>query len=188
MTMILEKVAGERFPEFCQKEIFIPLEMTSSSVGKPLPGLPLSRLAQTIGTGKPGEISDFIAYRIYRDGGTTGNAGMFSTADDLAKLMRCYLRHGEYAPGKRLFSQKSFAEIAPDRAKKIDGYRRFGWVVYDKHMHNSAFGTSLLHSGWSGQTVFMDFEKQMLIIVLTTRCGDYARAKCDRFEIIRLLT
>ena len=54
-------------------------------------------------------------------------------------------------------------------------------------MSDSDFGTSLLHSGWSGQTVFMNFGKEMFAIVLTTRCGDYDRAKADRFEPIRQL-
>ena len=101
--------------------------------------------------------------------------------------MRCYLRHGEYTPGKRLFSENSFKQITPDQKKKVDGYRRLGWIIYDKYMDDSAWGTSLLHSGWSGQTVFMNFSKQMFAIVLTTRCGDYERAKCDRFEIIKQL-
>ncbi len=187
LTMLLESVSGLSFPDFCRKEIFEVLEMDSSSIGMPLKQLPASRLGQTAGTESPGQISDFIAYRIYRDGGTSGNAGMFSSADDLAKLMRCYLLHGEYAEGKRLFSEKSFAEIAPDQGRKIDGYRRFGWIVYDKYMDDTLFGSSLLHSGWSGQTVFLNFKKQIFIIALSSRCGDYEKAKCDRFEIIRQL-
>ena len=33
----------------------------------------------------------------------------------------------------------------------------------------------------------MNFAKEMFAIVLTTRCGDYDRAKADRFETIRQL-
>lgn len=188
LAMILERVTGTSFPDFCKKEIFDPLNMDSSSIGAPRPELPASRIAQTIGTEKPGQISDFVAYRIYRDGGSTGNAGMFSSADDLGKLMSCYLRHGEYAPGKRLFSEKSFAEIAPDRKCRIDGYRRFGWIIYDQRLDDSDFGSSLFHSGWSGQTVFLNLRKNIFIIVLATRYGNYEKAKNDRFEIIRNLS
>jgi len=187
LAMIVERITGRKFDEFCRNEIFRPLEMNDSSLGKPV-DVPPERLAQTFGTERPGQISDFVAYRIYRDDGTTGNAGMFSTARDIAKLLRCYLRHGEYGDGTgRLFSELSFDRIKPDRALKVDGYRRFGWIIYDGHMTDSEFGTSLLHSGWSGQTVFMNFEKDFFAFVLTPRCGDYERAKRNRFEIIRQL-
>lgn len=186
LAMILERITGKRFPDFCREEIFLPLDMKDSSLGKPV-DVPPERLAQTFSTEKPGQISDFVAFRIYRDGGSTGNAGMFSTAGDLAKLLRCYLRHGELENGRRIFGEEAFREIAPDRTETFDGYRRFGWVVYDGNMTDSEYGSSLLHSGWSGQTVFMNFEKDFFAVVLTTRCGDYDRAKKDRFEVIRQL-
>lgn len=185
LAMIVERITGKTFSDFCRDEIFQPLGMHDTALGKP-PVLPPERIAQTLVTEKPGQISDFVAFRIYRDGGCTGNAGLFSTAKDLAKLMRCYLAHGVYGNG-RLFTENTFREIKPDRAKKTDGYRRFGWIIYDSLMSDSEFGTSLLHSGWSGQTVFMNFAKEMFAIVLTTRCGDYDRAKADRFETIRQL-
>ena len=187
LAMILERITGCRFPEFCRNEIFLPLQMNDSAVGKP-PPVPPERLAQTFGTEHQGMISDFVAFRIYRDGGATGNAGMFSSARDLGKLLRCYLRHGKMENGSSLFDEESFREIVPDRAKKFDGYRRFGWIIYDALLWDAAYGTSLLHSGWSGQTVFLDLERNFYAVVLTTRCGDYDRAKQERFRVIRTLT
>ena len=186
LAMILERITGRRFPEFCREEIFLPLGMADSAVGAPPPVSP-ERLAQTFGTGRPGMISDFVAFRIYRDGGSTGNAGMFSSARDLGKLLCCYLRHGATEKGVRLFDEDSFRECAPDRSRKIDGYRRFGWIISDALLGNFAYGSSLLHSGWSGQTVFLDLEKNFFALVLTTRCGDYDRAKRDRFKTIHTL-
>ncbi len=185
LSMIVERITGRTFSEFCSREIFSPLGMHETSLGKPV-NVPEERIAQTTGTDRPGQISDFVAFRIYRDGGCSGNAGLFTTARDLSRLMLCYLRHGQYENG-RLFLEDSFRETEPDRKLKIDGYRRFGWVIYDKCMADYLFGTSLLHSGWSGQTVFINFEKNLYVIVLTTRCGDYDRARNDRFEVIRQL-
>lgn len=188
LGQIVEKITGVPFAEFCRKEIFLPLEMNDSSLGSPLKHIPPERLAQTIGTDRPGMISDFVACRLWRDGISTGNAGMFSSAEDLAKLLRCYLRHGAAPGGQRIFSEEAFAQIAPDRGSATDGYRRFGWVICDSHMPGSSFGTSLLHSGWSGQTLFMDFRNDFFAVVLTTRCGDYDRAKTDRFRVIEALS
>ena len=49
------------------------------------------------------------------------------------------------------------------------------------------FGTSLFHSGWSGQTVLFDLKRRRYAVVLTTRCGGYSRAKRDRFKAIAAL-
>ena len=185
LSMIAERITGRKFSDFCRTEIFLPLGMNDTSLGRPLPNLPLSRLAQTIRTEAPGQISDFVAYRIYRDGGCAGNAGMFSSCEDLAKLFCCYLRHGKTPDGKALFGESEFREIAPDTARKVHGYRRFGWEIWNSHLFDSAFGTSLSHSGWSGQTVFMDFRKNMYVIVLTIRNDCYEQAKIDRYAVIR---
>jgi len=39
-------------------------------------------------------------------------------------------------------------------------------------------------SGWSGQTVLFDLKTKHYVIALTTRCGDYNRAKRERFAVI----
>jgi len=184
LTLILERITGEKFSDFCRKEIFDPLEMNSTSLGKPRPEIPLERLGQTMGTSRPGEISDFVAVRIYRDGGCTGNAGLFTSANDFAKLLECYLHHGRTPSGKTLFGEAEMEEIRPDRKVHFHGYRKFGWSVYEKFLAEEMFGTVLFHSGWSGQTVLFDPSKNMYAAVLTTRCGDYVRAKKNRFEIL----
>lgn len=188
LAMIVEQITGQTFSDYCRQEIYLPLGMKNTSLGKPLPGIPEAQLAQTMGMPKAGQISDFVAFRIYRDGGCTGNAGLFSNAHDLSKLLRCYLRHGVIQGEQRLFTENEFAEIAPDSAHHYDDYRRFGWVIYDPPLSEDLFGTSLFHSGWSGQTLFMNFAQDRFVIVLTPRCGDYDRAKATRFEIIRQLT
>lgn len=185
LSMIVERISGKTFTAFCDDEIFKPLGMSVSSMGKVV-DLPPERIAQTLGAPKPGLISDHVAVRIFRDGGSVGNAGLFSSAKDISKLLRCHLRHGDFGNG-RLFSEETFKEIAPDKEKLEGGYRRFGWIIYDARMSEGQIGTSLLHEGWSGQTIYMNFAKQMYAAVLTTRCGDYERAKNNRFAVIRQL-
>ncbi|MPN59697.1 hypothetical protein SDC9_207419 [bioreactor metagenome] len=157
--------------------------MGDSSLGKPAVSDP-ARLAQTMGAAKPGVISDFIAFRVYRDGLACGNAGVFSTTDDLAEFARAVLRGSEYGGGRRLFSAESFREIATPRMKFAPVERSFGWIVRDEWTPAGASGRTAWHSGWSGQTLFLDLEKSRFVIVLTTRCGDYDRARRERFEAI----
>ncbi len=184
LSLILERITGEKFTDFCRKEIFEPLKMNSTSLEKPRPEIPIERLGQTMGTSRPGEISDFVAVRIYRDGGCTGNAGLFTSANDFAKLLECYLHRGKTQSGQQLFGEAEMAEIMPDRKEHFHGYRKFGWSVYENYLAEEMFGTVLFHSGWSGQTVLFDLSKNMYAAVLTTRCGDYDRAKKNRMEIL----
>lgn len=44
---------------------------------------------------------------------------------------------------------------------------------------------TIYHNGWSGQTIFLDLDKQFYAVVLTTRTlNEYERARKGRFKII----
>ncbi len=187
LALLIENIVKCPLDEFAQCEIFQPLGMSRSSLGVPLPTLRPEELAQTMTTEKPGQISDFVARRIFDASHRTANAGLFTCANDFAKLLRCYLKHGELNNGKALFTKRQFDEIAPDRNKHFDGYRNFGWAIYEQYLADSLFGTTLFHSGWSGQTIAFNVESQRFAIVLTTRCGDYELAKRHRFDIVNSL-
>ena len=182
-----EALTGRRLDEFCRSEIFVPAGMADTSLGAPLASVGTNRLAQTMGTGGPGVISDYVARPLWAAGKGTFNAGMFSTAEDLARLMRVYLRGGVCDDGTRLFGAGEMAQIAPSATNRVSGARTFGWEYAADELPESLRGGSLFHSGWSGQTVLFDVGRQCYAVVLTTRCGDYARAKRDRMNAIAAL-
>ncbi len=182
-----EAATGCRVADFCRREIFDPIGMKDTALGRPPPGIGADRLAQTMGTERPGLISDFVARPLWESGIGTFNAGLFSTAKDMAKLMRVYLRSGETDSGTRIFGASEMAEIVPLQASCVDGARRFGWQTFAAELPEELVGTSLFHSGWSGQTVLFDVKRRRYAVVLTTRCGDYARAKRERFAAIAAL-
>ena len=182
-----EATLGCRAADFCRKEIFLPAGMNDTSLGAPLPSVGPERLAQTCGTKKGGVISDFVARPLWAAGIGTFNAGLFSTAEDMANLMRVYLRGGVCDDGTRLFGEAEMALIAPSATNKVEGARTFGWQSASENLPPELFGTSLFHSGWSGQTVLFDLKCRRYAIVITTRCGAYKRAKRDRFAAIGIL-
>ena len=186
LAQLIEQITGRNLTEFCQNEIFAPLGMTSSNLGTPAIGVPKSRIAQTINTDAPGLLSDHQAKYIFPTGDSSANAGLFTSANDFVKLLTCYLHNGAYEDG-RLFDEKDLQEAAPDTRDKTHGYRRLGWVIYDMHLADKAFGTALSHSGFSGQTILFDQKLNKYAIVLTTRFGDYERAKTNRYRIINEL-
>ena len=182
-----ESATGCRAAEFCRKEIFLPAGMNDTSLGAPLPSIGPDRLAQTFGTQKGGVISDFVARPLWAADIGTFNAGLFSTAEDMAKLMRVYLRGGVCDDGTRLFGEAEMALIAPSPTNRVEGARTFGWQSASENLPPELFGTSLFHSGWSGQTVLFDLKRRRYAIVITTRCGAYKRAKRERFDAIGIL-
>ena len=182
-----ESLTGRRVDEFCRNEIFCPAGMVDTSLGASLATVEKGRLAQTMCTDRPGAISDEVARLLWAAGIGTFNAGLFSTAEDLAKLMRVYLRGGVCDNGTRLFGSDEMAEIAPSPANRIAGARAFGWQYAASELPEELRGTSLFHSGWSGQSVLFDLKRRRYAVVLTTRCGDYNRAKKDRFKAIASL-
>ena len=182
-----ESAVGCGAAEFCRREIFGSIGMVDTSLGAPLAKIENGRLAQTMCTDRSGVISDEVARPLWAAGIGTFNAGMFSTAEDLAKLMRVYLRGGVCDNGTRLWGADEMAQIAPSPTNRIDGARTFGWQYAAAELPNELRGTSLFHSGWSGQTVLFDLKRRRYAVVLTTRCGDYSRAKRDRFTAIAAL-
>ena len=187
LGQVFESITGRGVAEFCQKEIFDVIGMSDTSLGSPRAGVEENRLAQTMGTKSAGEISDFVAQPLWAANIGTFNAGMFSSAEDMAKLLRVYLRDGVTDSGMRIFGDDEMREIAPSKIKRIKGARSFGWQSYDDNLPDFLFGSSLFHSGWSGQTVLFDLKRKRYAIVITTRSGDYARAKRERFQAIGFL-
>ena len=100
---IVHRVSHMPLNVFCKLEVFEPLGMKDTSF-LPSPGLK-SRIAPTDYQGSGlrwGVVSDPTAYRM---GGVAGNAGVFSTADDLARLAQM-LVHGGELNGKRILSAR----------------------------------------------------------------------------------
>lgn len=180
---MVERLSGRTLATFCQDEIFTPLGMHDSSMGRPVCNDP-QRLAQTENCSAPGQISDFIAKRVFRDGGCAGNAGVFSSAEDLAVFCQCLLNQGRYDNNaKALFSAEAFAELTTNRMPEGMPRRSFGWVMADEYKPQNSSEKIIYHSGWSGQTIFADIAQKRFVVVLTTRCGNYDRAKQERSDI-----
>ena len=179
LGMIVEQITNSSLNGFCHNEIFSPLSMRDSSLGIPATDDP-QRLAKTLGAGRPGFISDFIARRIFRAGLNSGNAGAFSTGLDLAVFMQMILNHG-----KDIFSESSFQEISTcQEPGKYASDRTFGWVAKDSFKPPATSEHTIYHSGWSGQTILADLDRKRFAVVLTIRTGDYDRARRKRSTLI----
>jgi CubicO group peptidase (beta-lactamase class C family) len=111
-------------------------------------------------------------------GGISGNAGLFSTAGDLAKLMQMYLNGGEYG-GRRFLSEEVLREFTRVQFPENDNRRGLGFdkPLLTNHLVSAeraypcrgASPSSFGHSGFTGTFTWMDPEYNLLYIFLSNR-------------------
>lgn len=181
LAHIIKLVSGQDLAEFSRKNIFQPLGMSSTFFNPP-PEVRSRCVPTEVIEGQPlrGVVHDPLA-RL--QGGISGNAGLFSTADDLAIFAQMMLNHGVYR-GVRILSP-----LAVDRMTEIFPHlkfagRGFGWDLDSDYatVRGDLFGwTSYGHSGYTGTSIWIDPETATAVIFLTNRVHPD-----DKGEIISL--
>ncbi len=108
-------------------------------------------------------------------GGVSANAGLFSNANDLAKLFQMYLNYGEYG-GERYIAAESVQEFARCQYCEEENRRGLGFdkplITYDaasSSVAEAASSASFGHSGYTGTFVWVDPETDLLFIFLSNR-------------------
>lgn len=167
---IVEKVSGMPLDAFVQKEFFVPLRMRNTMYTPP--ESLRARCAPTeLDTSwrksvVQGTVHDENAAFI---GGVSGNAGLFSTASDLAVYMQMLFNRGLYA-GRRYLGEKTVAEFIE---KQAPGQER--WLGWDmRSARGSSAGTffspaSFGHTGFTGTCIWADPTRNLAVIFLTNR-------------------
>ena len=171
---ILRRVSGEPLDQFVTREVIEPLGLTETRYR------PASRLAaRTAPTGLwhghpvAGVVNDPTAAKA---GGVSGNAGLFSTGQDLGRFAQFLLRGGTSPDGRRLVTAatlKLFTTRAPQADVGPD-HRALGWQAVPTDETVSSAGTlfgphSFGHTGWTGTSLWIDPDRDLFVILLTNR-------------------
>lgn len=173
LGMIVESVSGVSLQEFARRAIFTPLGMSETNWGKPFPHQH-ARIARMLNAA-PGIVSDESAR--FAMPHCIGNAGLFSTAADLARFADAMLRLRSDSILLRI------VELPLPGAPR----RSFGWDAGTEFRPDNWSDKTLYHSGFTGQTLWIDPENGRFAAVLTNRCGDWAEAKRGRLAICSAL-
>ena len=192
----LERIAEESLDRFCQREVFGPLAMTSTTFNPPaalrakIPPTADER-QEECGAGAPasekpiafarssgsqltarsafrqriiqGEVQDENAFVL---GGVAGHAGLFSTAEDLARFAHAMLNGGRPILRPETVALFTRRESAPRGTS-----RALGWDTPSapsqsgRYFSSSSFG----HLGYTGTSLWIDPERQLSITLLTNR-------------------
>ncbi len=167
---ILERVAGEPLDEFVRRRIFEPLGMQNTWF-RPEAEL-VERIAPTEddpwrGRVLRGEVHDENAFAL---GGVAPHAGLFGTAEDLARFAQMIVYGGVFEH-RRLVSRAT-VETFTRRAEVPDSTRALGWDT--KSPEKSSAGTlfsprSFGHTGFTGTSLWIDPDRELFVILLTNR-------------------
>lgn len=108
-------------------------------------------------------------------GGVSSNAGLFSTANDLAKLFQMYMNKGYYG-GEQIIASKALEEFTRCQYCEEDNRRGLGFdkplIEYSEaasSVAKDASPTSFGHSGYTGTFVWADPEHDLLFIFFSNR-------------------
>lgn len=175
---IVSRLGGMPLDEYSRKHVFEPLKMTDTGFN-PSDGL-LKRVAPTGLRDMKTILGKVHDPRSYRMGGVAGHAGLFSTADDMARYCRMLLGGGKL-DGTRVITEKTvslFTEphavpIAAKGKEVMKGARSYGWDVDTSYSapRGEIFkkGEGFGHTGFTGTSVWIDPGSKTAIIVLTNR-------------------
>src|SRR5579862_4060605 len=166
---LVERVSGESLDAYCTQHIFAPLQMTRTRFVPPvaLGAGWIEKIAPTQYDENEhmlrGVVHDPTARRM---GGVAGHAGLFSTADDLAKFAQALLNGG----GGILSAAAVSKMTSPEQPPAAPVLRGFGWDIDSPFSSNrgdflpvGSFG----HTGFTGTSVWIDPTTQTYIILLT---------------------
>jgi CubicO group peptidase (beta-lactamase class C family) len=169
LAQIIKQVSGQNIAEFSQERIFKPLKMKHTFFC-PDEKMRSSCVATEVIDGKPfvGVVHDPLA-RL--QGGISGNAGLFSTADDLAIFAEMMLHNGTYK-GTRVLSPLTVATMTTVWPNAAFAGRGLGWDLDSSYSTNGGnlFGPrSYGHTGFTGTSIWIDPDTETYVIFLTNR-------------------
>ena len=176
LAEIVRRVSGQPIDQFAKDNLFSPLGMVNTTYNPPR--ALRSRIAPTEKTTATGLLHGVVhdpSARVM--GGVTGHAGLFSTANDLARYCTAIISGGRLG-SNRVLTEKSVRAMtknqSPWRKKEKRGY---GWDIETaysprgEHFSKSTFG----HTGWTGQAMWIDPKNATYVIFLSTRNHPFER-------------
>jgi CubicO group peptidase (beta-lactamase class C family) len=176
LQQIIELIGGEPLDKYVAAHITAPLGMVDTGYNPP--DDKIARVAATEYEEGPnlhrgmvrGVVHDENAWSL---GGVSGNAGVFSTAHDLAIFAQMFLNGGRFGNARILKPATVLAMVSlqtkgffDDRGEPDE--RGLGFELdADYYMGRLASLTTVGHSGYTGTSLTIDLKKRSFLILLT---------------------
>lgn len=170
---MIENVSGESLDNFLDKNFYSSLGASTTTF------LPLKKFHGAIIA--PTEHDEFFRNQILIGfphdeaaavmGGISGNAGLFSNANDLAKVLQMFLNNGKYG-GEKYLSANTTNFFT--NCKSPNSRRGLGFDKPDKEKEvgstcEKASGNTYGHTGYTGTCFWIDPDINLVFIFLSNR-------------------
>jgi uncharacterized protein YbbC (DUF1343 family)/CubicO group peptidase (beta-lactamase class C family) len=166
---LVHRLSGQMLNNYAQQQIFLPLGMTETMFLPPATMVPRIAPTEQLSANTPplrGVVHDETARYM---GGVAGHAGLFSTADDLARFCQMMLGKGQF-DGTRLFSPLTLEKFTtPEGPPDQPILRGLGWDIDSPYSGNrgdlfplGSYG----HTGFTGTSIWIDPLSDTYVILL----------------------
>jgi len=177
LGLVIEQAAGMPLKEFARKNIFEPLGMVDSCFNPPAEKSGrIARTANSRGRDRVlcGEVHDENAHAMQ---GNSGNAGLFSTASDIATYAQMlinggWVRQSDKQEEARILCPLSVRKMLTNQINPEISGQSIGFFTPPNEMTpcGDLFSERCAgHTGFTGTSLLIDPEYDMFVILLTNR-------------------
>lgn len=172
LAELVQAVDGRRLDAFAREEVFTPAGMKETSFLPPEASHARSAPTETRDN-KPmrGQVHDPRAHAL---GGVAGHAGLFGTADDVARYCQMILSGGE-SNGRPVLAAETVERMTrPQPLPSASGWRSYGFDIdtgYSVAPRGERFarGSTFGHTGFTGTMFWIDPHNDAFVVLLTNR-------------------
>lgn len=188
---LIEIITGEPLDQFLSREVYSPLELSATLFN---PGTDFNPGVTATSHGNPfekrmvydddfgytvdvdpelwdgwreyvlhGEVNDGNAFHTHN--GVAGHAGLFSTAEELYRIIKILLKGGQYKDGQLLTPDTINLFLTPDRFGHGLGFMMDSPSLNATELPEGSFG----HTGFTGTNFVVVPEYDIIVILLTNR-------------------
>ena len=169
LGVLIERAAGKPLDRLADEQVFQPLGMYRTRYNPPESWI--DRIAATEDSNSfekrmadhrrydwregvnVGAVHDENAHYL---GGVSGNAGLFSTAEDASKFCGMMIDGGD-----GVLTEKGVAQMAAVGTNGLNETRSVGWIILDDG--------SLYHTGFTGTSIRINLQSRSFAVLLTNR-------------------
>ncbi len=166
---LVATVSGQSLDQYTRTHLFEPLGMRETMY---LPtAIAAERFAPTEqrdGHWMRGEVHDPRAFAL---DGVAGHAGLFSTADDLARYAQAMLSGGQLGEA-RILQLETVTLMTSSQRVPGGGVRGLGWDIHTGYSSNRGdllSPTACGHGGFTGTALWFDPQQQLFMVFLSNR-------------------
>ncbi len=199
LPKVIENLSGEQYETFLRKKLYDRLGI-STLMYNPYLFEPMEKIVPTEDDRifrhdlLQGFVHDETAALL---GGVSGNAGLFGSAGDVAKVMQLYLQEGKYG-NERYITAETLKNWTSSHFQKTNNRRGFGFdkpgIQVSRYNGKERYPSSIVseqsygHSGYTGTFVWADPASSLLFVFLSNRVfPDRDNHKINKLRLRQLL-